>query len=370
VLNVSALLARPERARPRAVRAPVVVWSCTSQCNLACLHCYSDSSRRRRPELTTREALVMLDDLAALGCPALVVSGGEPLMRRDLLDLIGEARARGLRVVLSTNATLVTRPLARRLARLGVARVSVGLDGTGSVHSAFRGRRVAFDRALRGIRLLRDEGLPLGVGMTLAHSPLSRLSSFLELVRDEGVSRACFQHLVPAGRGRTRPAVAPGTVRRALEEIFEWAEHGAPCEVLTAGNPADAAALVLWLRRRDPARADRVERALASGGAGDGAGRSLVAVGWDGRVRPDQFWDGPDLGSVLERPLSRTWADPPPRLVALRGRPERLSGRCAGCGLRAVCGGGLASRALAAGDLDGPDPACHLTDAETASLAA
>jgi radical SAM protein with 4Fe4S-binding SPASM domain len=368
MLNVTGLLADPPRARPRPGGAPAVVWSSTARCNLACLHCYSDSSRRSRPELSTGEALAMLDDLAALGCPALVVSGGEPLMRRDVIDLIGEARARGLAVTLSTNATLVTRPLARRLARLGVTRVSVGLDGTGSVHSAFRGRRVAFDRALRGIRLLRGEGVPVGVGMTLAHSPLSRLSSLLELIRDEAIERACFQHLVPAGRGRTRPALAPATVRRALEEIFAWADREAPCEVLTAGNPADAAALLLWLRARDPARADAAERALL--GAGDGAGTALVSVGWDGRVRPDQFWPGDDLGTLPERPLSRIWAEPPPALVALRGRPGRLSGRCRPCRFRPVCGGGLASRALAAGDLHAPDPACHLADAEIGAAAA
>jgi radical SAM protein with 4Fe4S-binding SPASM domain len=349
----------------------VVVWSCTSRCNLACLHCYSDSSRRARPEeLSTGQALAMLDDLAALGCPALVVSGGEPLMRGEVLDLIGEARARGLPVTLSSNATLVTPEIAHRLARLGITRVSVGLDGTGSVHSAFRGRRVAFDRALAGIRLLRAEGVPVGVAMTLAHSPLSRLDSLLELIPAEGIERACFQHLLPVGRGRSRPPVAAATVRRALEEIFAWADDEPPCEVLTAGSPADAAALVLWLRRRDPARADRVERALREGGAGDGAGRRLAAVGWDGRVLPEPAWEGEDLGTVRERPLSAIWNDPPPALAALRRRRDELSGRCAPCTFRPVCGGGLASRALAAGDLRGPDPACHLSDAEILAPAA
>lgn len=362
MLNVTALLGRTPQARPRAARAPAVLWSCTSRCNLACLHCHSDSSRRHRPELSTGEAVAMLDDIAALGCPALIVSGGEPLMRRDLLDVIGEARARGLPVTLSTNGTLVTQSVARRLAQLGVTRVSVGMDGTGSVHSAFRGRRVAFDRALRGIRLLRGEGVPVGVAMTLAHSPLSRLCSLMELTREEGIQRACFQHLVPVGRGSSRPAVAPGTVRRALDEIFAWAWHGAPCEVVTAGNPADAAALVLWVRRRDPVRADALEGILH--GAGDGAGRMLVSIGWDGRVRPDQFWPGPELGSVLTQPLSRIWADPPPALAELRRRREDPSGSCAPCRFHHVCGGGLASRALAAGDLLQPDPACHLTDEE------
>ena len=205
--------------------------------------------------------------------------------------------------------------------------------------------------------------------MTIAHSTLPSLSGILALVEAEDVDRVCFRHLVPAGRGWTRPALAPRTVRTALDEIFAWTERavgrGATAEVLTAGNHADGAALVMWLGERDPARAEHAERVLdEEGGAAGGAGRGLAAVDWEGQMRPDPFWGGATLGSIRERPLSDVWRDPPRALVELRRRPEDLSGRCGRCRFRRLCGGGLAARALAAGDLYGPDPACHLSHEE------
>ena len=185
-----------------------------------CRHCYSDSTGRVVPELSTDEAADMVADLAAFGCPTLVVSGGEPLLRPDVLDLIAAARRLGLDVVLSTNGTQVTVPVAQRLARLGLRRVVVGLDGIGVVHDAFRGRRAAFAHALRGIRLLRRAGVPVGVETTIAHSILPSLSGILALVEAEGAESVCFRHLVPAGRGWTRPgdraAHRPDRPRRAL----------------------------------------------------------------------------------------------------------------------------------------------------------
>ncbi len=381
MLDITALIA-PETDRdvPRRVPgeadgpAPAVVWNATRRCNLACRHCYSDSTGRVVPELSTDEAADMVADLAAFGCPTLVVSGGEPLLRPDVLDLIAEARRLGLDVVLSTNGTQVTVPVAQRLARLGLRRVVVGLDGIGVVHDAFRGRRAAFAHALRGIRLLRRAGVPVGVETTIAHSILPSLSGILALVEAEGAESVCFRHLVPAGRGWTRPAIAPLTVRTALDELFTWAEQavgrGVAIRVLTAGNYADGAALVLWLGRRDPARAARAERLLdAEGGAASGAGHHMAAIDWEGWIRPDPSWGGPALGSIRERPFSAVWSDPPQALIDLRHRGDDLCARCARCRFLAMCGGGLAARALAAGDLRGPDPACHLGREEIGSAA-
>jgi radical SAM protein with 4Fe4S-binding SPASM domain len=166
--------------------------------------------------------------------------------------------------------------------------------------------------------------------------------------------------------------VTPAQARQAVEDIFDWAarliEEGSPTTVLTVDNYADGPALYLRTARRDPARAESVARALAwNGGARNASGRALAAVDWEGNVRADQFWSGPAFGSVRERPLSEIWTSPPPALEQLRGRTARIGGRCASCRFLELCGGGLASRALAStGELHSSDPGCHLTDAEIA----
>lgn len=383
MLNVTSLMGRPsssDRLRygggdgpaRAAERRPVVVWNCTRRCNLACRHCYSDSDARRHPEMTTAEGVAMIRDIAAFGAPALLLSGGEPLLRPDLFEVIEEARTLGLPVTLSSNGTLVKPRVARRLASLGVRYVGISLDGIGAVHDAFRGRRGAFDRSLAGIRALREAGVRAGVRVTLSEAAIAALPDLFDLVEREGVGRICFYHLVPAGRGVEQAPSRTAAVRAAVESIFDraerWIDEDRDVEVLTVDNYADGPALQLRQSTRDPAGAETIARALSwNGGARNASGTGLAAIDWEGWVRPDQFWPGAVLDNVRARPLSAVWTDPSPRLQALRTRSERLSGRCRACRFLPMCGGGLASRALAVtGELTASDPGCHLTDAEIA----
>lgn len=391
MLNVTALLGRPSasddlrygraagtgaRPGPRAAsgdhRAPVVVWNCTRTCNLACRHCYSDSHARAYDQLTGDEAREMITDIARMGAPALLFSGGEPLVRRDVLALIAHARAEGLPVTLSSNGTLIDHRMADRLAALDVRYVGISLDGIGAVHDEFRGRAGAFERAIRGIRALRSVDVKVGMRITLSPSSVAVLDDLFDLVESEGIGRVCCYHMVPAGRGRGEGLMPVHEERAALERVFDraerWVAEDRDVEMLTVDNYADGPALVLRLERDRPDLAGKVRQALEWNGGQRGAGgRGLAAIDWEGNVRPDQFWGGPPLGSVRERPLSQIWAEAPPLLNDLRRRTGNLTGRCMDCRFRAMCGGGLASRAVACGlPLTSPDPACHLTDEEIA----
>ena len=363
---------RPARARDRR---PVVVWNCTRRCNLACRHCYSDSDARAHPELTTDEGIALLSDLAAFRVPAVLFSGGEPLVRPDIFTLIAAARDLGLPVTLSSNGTMITPARAARLAALGVTYVGVSLDGIGAQHDRFRGRRGAFERTMAGIGALRAAGVRTGVRITLSRPVIAALPDLLDLLERRGVARACFYHLVPAGRGAREAGVPPALARDAVHRLFDralrWVEDGRDGELLTVDNYADGPALLLWAAGRAPERVAAIARALRwNGGAANGAGRGLAAIDWEGRVRPDQFWPGRPIGDVRRRPFSRLWSDPPPALAAVRDRSARVGGRCAGCRWRAMCGGGLASRALAAGGgITAADPACHLRAEEVAGAA-
>ncbi len=128
---------------------PVIVWNCTRQCNLNCIHCYASADNRRAPEeMDTAAGIAFIHDLADFGVPVILFSGGEPLLRKDLFSLAALARELGIRIVLSTNGTLITEAVAKKISALGFAEVGISLDGIGANNDYFRGRNGAFDAAL------------------------------------------------------------------------------------------------------------------------------------------------------------------------------------------------------------------------------
>src|SRR5690606_32152250 len=162
--------------------------------NLRCVHCYTDSEARKYPdELTTQEALAVLDDLAAFKVPAVLFSGGEPLVRPDIYELAAYARGLGLHVVLSTNGTLIDEAAARRLAELRFAYVGISLDSAiPAVHDEFRGMTGAFERTMRGFRHCVAAGQKVGLRLTLTRHTAQNLDALFDLIEREGINRACF----------------------------------------------------------------------------------------------------------------------------------------------------------------------------------
>lgn len=356
------------------VRRPVVVWTATRSCNLACKHCYSASLKRTYPgELSTSEAEALIDDLAAMPAARLLVSGGEPLLRPDVLGMIRRAHRGGLLTTLSTNGTALARPaMADAVAASGVSYVGISFDGVGEVHDRFRGEQGAFDRSLAGVRNLVARGQRVGLRTTLTRSSVSRLDEVFALVADEGFSRACFYHLAPAGRGRRADDERLGAeeTREAVDRIIAFADgmrrERPDVEVLTVANAADGPRLVGWLEERGR-DASSVRARLARSG-GDRSGVALAHVSSTGEVHPDQFSWTTRLGSVRDRPFSRIWTDAQGVLADLRDRRGRIGGRCADCRFLDLCGGNLRMRAeVAGGDPWGADPGCYLRDAEVAA---
>jgi len=363
----------PRLEAPGAARPPVVVWTATRRCNLHCMHCYADAHDRPYPdELTTDEAVAMLEDLAHLGVPVVLFSGGEPLMRPDLFALARHAQALGIRTTLSTNGTLITAEVAEQLHATGFGYVGISLDGIGSTNDRFRGKRGAFEAALQGIRNCRAVGQRVGLRLTLTRRTVDDLAAILALIEREGIDRACFYHLVYAGRGRriANDELAPAETRNVIDQLIDWVRdlqrRGMDKEVLTVDNHADGP--YLWLRlarEHGPERAAEVWRLLARNG-GNNSGVAIGHVDHAGNVHPDQFSWPVTFGNVRERPFSAVWTEPThPLLVTLRQRAAALPERCRQCRFLPLCNGNLRARALAAtGDFWGMDPACYLTDEE------
>jgi Fe-coproporphyrin III synthase len=353
-------------------KKPVVVWNVTRRCNLFCMHCYAESQNREYPgELTAEEGTALLDDLAQFGAPTVLFSGGEPLMRPDLFELVAHATALGLRCVLSTNGTLITPETASRIAQSGLTYVGISLDGIGPAHDKIRGKKGAYEESLNGLRLCRERGVRVGLRFTVHRKNVDELPAIFDLLESEGIDRCCIYHLAYAGRGdRIRSYdLSPEETRRAVEYVFDRAQdfhrRGVEKEILTVDNHADNVLLYLRAQRDAPERADEVYQMLAWNG-GNQSGIAIACVDPMGNVHADQFsWDY-SLGNVRERKFSEIWTDrSEPRMAMLKDRKKHLQGRCRTCRYLDICNGNLRVRAERYfGDFRAPDPACYLTDEE------
>jgi radical SAM protein with 4Fe4S-binding SPASM domain len=355
-----------------AERRPIVVWNVTRSCNLRCVHCYSDSHAQKYPgELTHDEAKRVIDDLAAFNVPAVLFSGGEPLTRPDLLELMEYAVTSGLRVTLSTNGTLIDEPTAQWLRELGLTYVGISLDGIGETNDLFRGKKGAYDSAVRGMRYCRAVGQKVGLRLTLTRRNCMDLHDIFDFIETEDIQRACFYHLVYSGRGNAADELTTGEIRRAMDIILErtrvFHQRGLKKEILTVDNHADNAYLYLKLREREPERAEEVYQLMKwNGGGANSSGVGIANIDTQGNVHPDQFWQSATLGNVKQRPFSEIWSDNSiPLLAGLRNRLPLLQGRCAGCRFQEICGGSFRVRAAQVhGNPWASDPACYLTDNE------
>jgi radical SAM protein with 4Fe4S-binding SPASM domain len=383
MLDITKLLCRPGEvaARFRApgagdsfadVKRPVVVWNVTRRCNLHCQHCYASARNQPHPEeLSPEEGLALVDELGRCRVPALVFSGGDPLLRPDLLALIRRACEHGIHAALSTNGTLIDASCARALRDAGVGYVGVSVDGIGPLHDRFRGLAGAYETALRGLRHCRDAGLTVGLRFTLSRPTLPHLEPVLDRMEAERVQRGYVSHLVYVGRANHLAPVALTTeeTRMAVETIFARAEslhaRGVPLDLVTGNSDADGVLLLLRVRARN-AGAGAVLRDLLKRRGGNSAGRSIANVDDRGEVHPDQFWQHHPVGNVRQRPFSEIWGDSThPLLAQLRTRRHVIHGRCGRCAFFDLCAGGSRVRAEAlTGDLWASDPACYLSDTE------
>ncbi|WP_454946405.1 12,18-didecarboxysiroheme deacetylase [Cryptobacterium curtum] len=358
-------------------KKPVVVWNCTRTCNLKCEHCYALSDAQRYDQLSTDEAKAMIDDLAAFGAPVLLFSGGEPCVRPDLLELMQYAKAAGMRVVISTNGTLITPELAHDFAEVGLSYVGVSFDGNPATHDKFRGVAGSFDAALRGLHNAQEAGIKVGLRFTINKHNWREINSIFDLMQREGINRACFYHLVYSGRGsemitedltheETRAAV-----RLIMDRTKQWFNAGGTPEILTVDNHADGPFIYMELLKEDPQRAAEVLQ-LLQWNQGNSSGNGIACISWDGEVYADQFWRHYSFGNVKDRPFSEIWSDtsrttPQSELMhRLKDKRPWVNGRCKACRWLDICGGNFRVRAEAVGDLWAPDPACYLTDEEIA----
>lgn len=352
---------------------PVVVWNSTRTCNLKCRHCYmSSDAKKYQNELTTAEAKQFIDDLADFNVPVLLFSGGEPLIRPDFFELADYAAKKGVRPTLSTNGTLITPEVARKIKDIGVGYVGISLDGLREVNDKFRGKAGAFEAAMNGIKNCVAVDQRVGLRFTINHHNIQELENIFDFIEEENINRVCFYHLVYSGRGNQMmdEDVTAEESRRAMDIIIrrtrDFEERGLKKEILTVDNHCDGVYMYLKaLQEGKDELAQQIKKYIAMNG-GNRSGMAFAEVDPLGYVHPDQFTQHHTFGNVRERKFGDIWQDTTnPIMAGLKDRKPLLKGRCRKCKFLDNCNGNFRTRAEArTGDFWESDPSCYLTDEE------
>lgn len=355
-------------------RKPVVVWNITRKCNLHCVHCYTNSEYINYPnELTTNEAKQVIDELASIKIPAILFSGGEPLLRNDLFEIAKYTIRSGVKAILSTNGTLITEEIANKIKSTGFSYVGISLDGIGEINDYFRGTKGAFTKALNGIRNCIKVNQKVGLRLTLNKTNVSTLQDIFEFVIREKIERLCFYHLVPSGRGSQigNYYLTHQETREAIDKICDLTKEATSknpnLEVLTVDNHVDGAYIYLKLLKEKSPRAEEVKNLLELNGGGlYSSAVGIACIDYEGNVHPDQFWLDYTVGNVKYSAFSKIWFENSDDLFnKLKNKILYLNDRCNKCKFVKICGGALRVRALRTfGNVWATDPACYLTDDE------
>lgn len=336
-----------------------VYWETTIACQLACQHCRAEAIQSRATdELTTEEARNLIESVKQLGS-LLVMTGGDPLERSDLLDLIAYARSLHVPVAMtpSTTATL-TRETVARLAQLGIAALGVSLDGPNApIHDEFRGVKGTFAHSMNALNWARELGLRVQINTTVTTFTRPHLEALHALLVDSAsppVQRWSLFLLIPTGRGATLGSLDATEVER----LFEWAyrvSKNSPFHVSTVEAPHYRR---FWIEEqlRSGASPEQISRLGGRMGFGVRDGNGVIFVARNGDVFPAGFLPYPRLGNVREQPLHVIYRSSP-ELLRLRNM-DKLTGKCARCKYRWLCGGSRARAWAASQDVFGDDPTC------------
>lgn len=354
-------------------RAPLlVIWETTRACGMACAHCRADADARVDPrELTTAEGLGLIDQVAGMGTPILVLSGGDPLRRADLEELVRRGKARGLRVGTIPAATeLLTRERLRSLKDAGLDQVAFSLDGaTALEHDSFRRSPGAFVRVLEAVRWAHELGLAVQINTCFGAWNFPSLEAVIALVSSLPISFWEVFFLIPVGRGAALGGLTPAQFEAAYERLHRLTKEKSFVVKLTEGQPfrrhvmlKEAAAGAGASARVESAvaRPANVRSGLRLPDRAVNAGDGFMFVDHVGGICPSGFL--PEVrGDVRRDDLADVYRDDP-MFVGLRDH-ERLEGKCGICEFRGPCGGSRARAWATTGNLFAQDPSCSYVPA-------
>jgi AdoMet-dependent heme synthase len=354
-------------------RPYVVSWNLTYRCNLACEHCYLDAGGTPlvgtenfadRSELGTEECFRVIDQIAAFAPECLtILTGGEPLLRRDILEIVRRAAQRGLWVVVGTNGVRITDNVARRLAEAGARGLSLSLDALDpDRHDRFRKVRGAWRNTVEGAEILNRTGLPFIVQTTAGSHNLGELETIAEFAHDRLAAKVWnLYFLVPTGRGQFVSDITPAQYDEVLSSLYQIQRKYARRMLVNAKCAPHYIKTVLE-RGDDPIAADGGEpspiRVYSGGAGGCPAGTHYMGIRPNGDVTPCPYLPV-FAGSLRSASLTDLWTSS--ELFAGIRQRTALGGRCGACEMNSHCGGCRARAYGMTGDVMAEDPLCTHT---------
>jgi len=357
--------------KPMSLVAPfLVVWDFTHKCNLRCKHCYSNSGTPDPDELTTEQALRVVDMLAEANVTALAFSGGEPITRSDFFQVARYASDKGLYISLASNGTLLTKETAQKLKEAGVNYVDISIDGaTAKTHDEFRGVPGAYDKAVAGLKNCIDADICACIATTVGKNNMSELPAIIDLAEQLHVERFTYFNFIPAGRGKDHADQDLSAQERedVMRYLLNRMSAGCKTTILaTAPQLARVAAqcqgdtgtgeVTMALAHMQTVKVTKKAVPLGEFIGGCGAGRLYCAISPQGDVRPCVFLPV-NVGNLKERTFRDIWLNAP-LFNAFRNRAN-LKGSCSKCTYKFICGGCRArSAAYHGGDTLCGDPGC------------
>ena len=335
----------------------MIAWELTRGCNLACVHCRASAERGPYPgELSTQECLGVMDEIASISKPVIILTGGEPLLRPDIFDLARYGTDKGFRMVMATNGTLMTEEMVQKMKVSGIQRISVSLDGPSSeTHDAFRKVKGSFESSLKGIELAKKGGLDFQINTTITQMNLHLIADILKLAVDLGAVAHHIFLLVPTGRGKELQdqEISALDYEKTLNWFYEQRER-VPLQLKATCAPH----YYRILRQRAKKEGKKItpkEYGLDAMTRGCLGGISFCFLSHVGQVQPCGYLEL-DCGNVRKQSFKDIWENSP---VFLNLRDtDSYKGKCGICEYRKVCGGCRARAYESLGDYLGEEPYC------------
>ena len=355
-------------------RLQLVAWEITRSCNLLCAHCRASALHGAYSgELTTEECFKLIDQILEVGNPILILTGGEPLLRKDFFEIAEYASSKGLRIVMGSNGTPVTAEIAARMKQVPVARIGVGLDfPSPELQDKFRGEPGAYEAAIKGINEARKAGVEVQINATITRLNAKYLDDLLALAKKLGAVAFHPFMLVPTGRGKGLADVELSP--QEYEDILNWIyDKQAELGDKMFFKPTDAPHYLRIMKQRDKQARIEAEaagcphNAVAMGGAkphahamntlsrGCLAGVGFCFISHRGQVQGCGYLDV-SAGNVREQSFGEIW-NSSPLFCDLRDL-TLYKGKCGLCEYRKLCGGCRARAYEASGDYLEAEPYC------------
>ncbi len=349
--------AKHPQAQNKKSQLRLVAWETTRNCNLACVHCRASAKMGpHEGELGTEEALGLLDQIAQVGKPIIILTGGEPLLRSDIYDIARYGTRLGMRMVMAVNGTLITESVARQLVDAGIQRLSVSIDGsTAETHDRFRQVKGAFEGTLRGIDLIKKAGLEFQINTTITKTNLDQIPAIQDLAVELGAVAHHIFLLVPTGRGKyiVDQAIDAAEYERTLNWFYDQ-RATTPLQLKATCAPHYYRILRQRAKKEgvsvnfDTHGLDAVTRGCL-GGIG------FCFISHRGIVQPCGYLDL-NCGDVRRSSFAEIWTQSD-IFLELRNY-EKLKGKCGPCEYKRVCGGCRARAYEATGDFMREEPLC------------